>query len=391
MGQDPFGEIPLFKEIQRLLAGGSGPINLEIARQVAASTVESGGTADPELGKRFSEAVLEAEVLLSGYSRLALDERAQTTILSRAEWVTSTLEAWNWVFERLATRFTAVFDQGGEAAGTPEMAGGMLGQVVPLLMGLQVGTLVGHLAEDILSRFDLPIPRDDDGRLFLVANNADAVATAYGFDKGDLVKWLALQEACRRLILENSAWARSYFRSVVAELVDSVEIDLGDIERRMMEMQSQGAEAMQDLAGAGALPVVSTPRHEAALERYRAFVSLFEGYATHASLAVAKEWLEGAARIQEGMVRRAASPSEGQAALQNVLGLSFDRAMTSAGTTFCNAIVQMKGLAALNQVWAAPDNLPTPEEIRDPFAWIERVLDGPSDPELDDLSPPESS
>lgn len=385
MGQDPFGEIPLFKEIQRLLAGGSGPINLEIARQVAGSIAGGGsGASDPEAGRRFSEAVREAEVLLSGYSRLTLDEPAQTTVLTRSEWVTSTLKAWNWVFERLATRFTSVFDQGDEQNGPADVTGaGMLGQVVPLLMGLQVGTLVGHLADDILSRFDLPIPRDDDGRLFLVAHNADAVATAYNLEKDDLIKWLALHEAAHRLILENSGWARKYFRSVVAELIDSVEIDVGDIERRMTEMQSQGMEAMQDLAGPGALPVVSTPRHQAALERYRAFVSLFEGYATHASLAVAKEWLDGAEKIHEGMVRRAASPSEGQSALQNTLGLSFDRAMTSAGTTFCNAIVQMKGLPALNQVWMAPDNLPTPDEIRDPFAWIERVLEGPADPEID--------
>ena len=35
MTQDPFGDIPLFREIQRLLASGGGPVNLEIARQIA--------------------------------------------------------------------------------------------------------------------------------------------------------------------------------------------------------------------------------------------------------------------------------------------------------------------------------------------------------------------
>jgi uncharacterized protein (DUF2342 family) len=37
--------------------------------------------------------------------------------------------------------------------------------------------------------------------------------------------------------------------------------------------------------------------------------------------------------------------------------------------------VQLKGLPALNQMWAAPDNVPTLNEIKDPFAWMERVLD----------------
>ncbi len=211
-----------------------------------------------------------------------------------------------------------------------------------------------------------------------MSRNAAQVADAYGLNQPDLVKWVALQEAGRRLVLESSSWISNYFRSVVAELIDSVEIDTGDIERRMMEVQSQGIEAMQDLATSGALPVVPTARHRSALERYRAFVSVFEGYATHAAIAVGKTWLPGADKINEGMVRRAASPSDGKAALQNVLGLSFDRSMTAAGATFCAAVVKLKGLPALNQVWMAPDNLPTPEEIRDPFAWIERVLEEPT-------------
>lgn len=379
MGQDPFGEIPLFKELQRLLAGGSGPINLEIARQVATS-IAGPDAARPnrDIERTFSEAVREAEMLLSGFTRLGLDEPARTTVITRSEWVSGTLTAWSWVFERLATRFTSVLDQPeSEGAG----AIGMIGQVVPLLMGLQVGTLTGHLADDVLSRFDIPIPRDDE-RLFLVAKNVEEVAAGYGFAVDELVKWLALQEAGRRLLLESRSWTKGYFRSVVGELIDSVEIDMSDIERRMMEVQSQGIEAMQDLAGSGALPVVQTPRHQAALQRYRAFVSVFEGYATHAAMAVAAEWLATAGKVNEGMLRRAASPSQGKAALQNVLGLSFDRSMTAAGTTFCAAVSKLRGLSALNQVWLAPDNLPTPEEIRDPFAWMERVLDASSDPEL---------
>ncbi len=155
MGQDPFGEIPLFKELQRLLAGGSGPINLEIARQVAASIAGSDeNDPDHAAARSFAAAVREAEVLLSGYSRLSLEEPAQTDVLSRSEWVNTTLTSWNWVFERLASRFTSVLggpDEQGEPPETGGMGLGVLGQIVPLLMGMQVGTLVGHLADDVLS------------------------------------------------------------------------------------------------------------------------------------------------------------------------------------------------------------------------------------------------
>jgi uncharacterized protein (DUF2342 family) len=36
--------------------------------------------------------------------------------------------------------------------------------------------------------------------------------------------------------------------------------------------------------------------------------------------------------------------------------------------------VKLRGIRSLNSMWEAPDNLPTLEEIRDPFTWMERVL-----------------
>ncbi|MGH2777969.1 MAG: zinc-dependent metalloprotease, partial [Actinomycetota bacterium] len=65
----------------------------------------------------------------------------------------------------------------------------------------------------------------------------------------------------------------------------------------------------------------------------------------------------------------------GQAALASILGISFDRALENKGETFCAAVVKLKGLGTLNHVWDAPDNLPSPDEIKDPFQWMERVLE----------------
>jgi uncharacterized protein (DUF2342 family) len=36
-------------------------------------------------------------------------------------------------------------------------------------------------------------------------------------------------------------------------------------------------------------------------------------------------------------------------------------------------VVQIEGIASLNRVWAAADNLPSLAEIKDPFAWMERL------------------
>ena len=389
MSQTPFGDIPLFRELQKLLSSSEGPINTEVARQVGGAVAAQSGAEPPitgEISQSFGDAVHRAEVLLSGYTRLTLDEPMSTEVTTRAWWVNSTLESWKWLLDRLAERFTGELSKmGGEMGGIPdgeaeEGAGGnpmgaAMGQVGPLLLGLQAGQLLGGLSTETLTRYYYPIPRDDSGQLFFVLANIDAVAREYGFEEVSFRKWLATQEASRHLILSSVLWLQRYARSLLIELVDSIELDVGDLERRMMDLQTRGMEALQENSPSDALPVVPNDRHSRALGRVNAFTALFEGYASHAAKAVMTEVTENAARIDEGMARHRASPSEGQAALASILGISFDRALENKGETFCAAVVKLKGLGALNRVWEAPDNLPGPEEIMDPFQWMERVLE----------------
>ena len=377
MSQEPFGDIPLFREIQRLLASGGGPVNKEIARQVAGSIIASQG-ADPEPlaaeKQSLVEVVHQSEALFSGYTRLTPDESLPVEPVTRRWWVTSTLDGWNWLFEHLAKRFAAELGRlGSESA---EGAGAMnaaMAQIAPLLMGIQVGTLVGQLGKETLGRYDLPIPRDDDGRLFLVVSNVSALANDYGVDGSQLTRWVAMHESARGVISKRFPWVDRYFRSLLTELIDSIEIDIGALEQRLIDLQSGGIEAVQEGLGDGSLPVIASPRHQAALQRLQAFVAVFEGYANHACRQIAGELIDDPQRVDELMARRAISPSEGETLLAGLLGLSFDRGLEQAGTTFCAAVVSLKGLQLLNRVWDAPDNLPALQEIKDPFKWMERV------------------
>lgn len=381
MSQEPFGEIPLFRELQKLLSSGGGPLNTEIATQVAlalATEGRSSPTPDPAAARAFDEALHEAEMMLSGYTRIDISEPAVTETIGRADWVRSTLSSWSWIFERLSARFTSAAqgfgaEEGGGAG--PAGAQAVIGQLAPLLLGLQVGTLLGHLGKEVLTRYDLPIPRDDRGALFLVDENAQRVADDYGFDPAQFRRWLALREASRHLAVAAHPWVERYFRSLLGDLIDAIEIDMTQLEGRLSELQTRGPEALQEGFGGGdAFPIASTERHRKAEERLQSFITVFEGYASHAAGQVSPALVPDGGRIDEGMARLAASPSEGRTALVGILGLEITRSMYAAGATFCAAVVKLRGMSELNQVWAAPDNLPTSEEIKDPFAWMERVL-----------------
>jgi putative hydrolase len=378
MTQEPFGDIPLFREIQRLLASGEGPINLEIARQVGAAVGSQGGVEPPTdhaAERSFAAAVRRSEELLAGYTRLHLDEPALTGALTRSAWISSTLEAWLWLLGHLSERLTTELGKMGPEAQESNPLSTAMGQIGPLLLGIQAGTLVGHLASEALGRYDLPIPRTDDGRLFFLPANLDPLARRHGLDAEELRRWLALRDVSRRLALTSAPWPERYLRAQLLELVDSVELDMASIERRLMDLQSKGMDMLE--AGMGAedtLPIVPTERHRRASDRLRAFVALLEGYSRHVSTAVGGEILSAPDDTAAAMARHRAAPSTGERMLTQIIGLELDAALESSGATFAAAVVKLKGLTALNSAWEAPDNLPSLVEIRDPFAWMERVL-----------------
>lgn len=377
MTQEPFGDVPLFRELQRLLSAGGGPVNFEIARQVGraiAAEAAPRGAGDPELAAALGSGVRDSEVLVAGYTGLQLVEPARTGVTTPVEWVPITLDAWKWLFERLAGRFVEQLTKlVGQQGDSPLQSA--LGQVSPLLIGMQVGALIGHLAREVLGRYDLPIPRDDDGRLIFVGPNIARLAGDYNLEMQPFCRWLALDSCARHAVVTAVPWVAKYQRALLTEIVDSIEIDASDIERRLMDIQSQGMESLeQSVTPSDLISIAPTDRHRRALKRLRAFLAAHQGYANHVAAAVGPKVLPEPTRINEVMTRHRASPSSGQAMLADVLGIALDRAVENAGLTFCNGVVKLKGLRALNRMWDAADNLPSLEEIRDPFAWMERVL-----------------
>lgn len=376
---EPWGDIPLFREIQRILASSKGPVNVEIATQVATAlaTQEGDARVDAARVRALAEAVRSAELVLAGYTRLPVDDPAGVRGVGRAEWAKETLASWGWLFEHVAQKLTGgVGPEHGDEGDAPPGIAAAMAQVAPLLVGIQVGTLVGRLARDALGRYDHAIPRDDDGRLLFVDPNVARVVTEYDLDEAAFVRWLALGAAARHLVLRQAPWISRYWRSLLVEVVDAMEIDVGELQTRMMDLQSQGPSALEDGMGAGAaLPLVPTDRHRRALARLRSFLAAVEGYARHSSGAVGATIVGPVAAIEEGVARHRLAGNEAEAMLKTILGVSFDRDLEAAGATFCAAVVDRKGIAALNVMWAAPDNLPSYEEIKDPFAWMERVLE----------------
>src|SRR5947209_12343482 len=93
---DVLGDVPLFREIQRVLLSSSGPINWELARQVGIA-MASWGTDDPpptETDQReIRETVRMAELAVADFTALPFPGHvADVHALRRAQWVEANID-----------------------------------------------------------------------------------------------------------------------------------------------------------------------------------------------------------------------------------------------------------------------------------------------------------
>jgi uncharacterized protein (DUF2342 family) len=77
------------------------------------------------------------------------------------------------------------------------------------------------------------------------------------------------------------------------------------------------------------------------------------------------------------MERRRRSRSAPERILQRLLGLDMKMRQYELGKSFCDAVVERRGIDTLNRVWSAPEAIPTMAELNDPDAWARRVEDTP--------------
>src|SRR5207247_1218180 len=227
-----FNDVPLFREIQRVLMTGAGPINWELARQVGIATA-AWGKDDPPLSeddRRGLEDTVRATELhvaeLTGLSPPG--EVARVAVLRRAQWVEATIQGLKDLVEPTAVRVAEAFskaqveDAPAEAA---QIAQGVLGQLTPLLLGAQAGVVLGQLGARALGQYDVAVPRTGPSRLYFVIPNIADFERDWSIPPVELRAWVALHEVTHRLEFSR-AWTYNRFRELILDFVSTLEIDV---------------------------------------------------------------------------------------------------------------------------------------------------------------------
>jgi putative hydrolase len=398
-GADFFGRIPLFREFARLMATGTGPVNWELARQVAVATAAGAdtfgmtpqlpspaATLDPGEARAWNDRLRLAELWVDPATSLpgggvTLAARP----LSRPDWAEAVLPGFAPLVEPSARRMTEAL--GSDAATGMPGAGDMVGRLGALLAGLQVGTIVGQLARSVLGQYELAMPPGDPARVLLVPENVGAFEQASGLPSDQLRLWLACHEVAGQWLFAGVGWLRDHLHGVVDEIARETDPDTSGLMDRLQSLDIGGGPgALQELleGGEGLLGPPSAAL-QAAVAKLEVLVALTAGYA----VVIAERALEGRLpalqAIQAAVRQRLADPQAPHGLFAQLLRADPERAAAARGERFCREVLAATDIEGLDRVWAHPDFLPSTAELDVPGRWLERVgLVGGQEVDLDE-------
>jgi putative hydrolase len=385
------------------MASGSGPVNWELARQVAVATAAGAdtlgmtpqlpspaATLDPGEARAWDDRLRLAELWVDPATSLpgpgvALSARP----LSRPDWAEAVLPEFAPLVEPGARRMTeALGADGGDMPGMAGMPGAadVVGRLGGLLAGLQAGTVVGQLARSVLGQYELALPPGDPARVLLLPENAGAFEQASGLPGDQLRLWLACHQVAAQRLFAGVGWLRDHLHGVVGEIARETDPDPSGLMDRLQSLDTAGPEGLQELleGGEGLLGPPSAAL-QAAVGRLEVLLALYAGYAVVIAGRALEGRLPALEAIEAAMRRRLADTQAPHGLFAQLLRANPERAAGARGERFCREVLAATDIDGLDRVWAHPDFLPSGEELDVPGRWLERVgLVGGEEVDLDE-------
>jgi putative hydrolase len=398
-GGDFFGRIPLFREFAKLMATASGPVNWELARQVAVATAAGAedlgmmpqlprpaAAPDPGEARSWDDRLRLAELWVDPVTSLPGPGVALAAKpVSRPDWAEAVLGGFAPLVEPGARRVAEALGTGA-GMGQPGV-GDMIGRVGGLVAGLQVGTLVGQLARSVLGQYELAMPAADAAKVLLVPENVTAFEQSADLPGDQLRLWLACSQVAGQRLLAGVPWLGDQLRRVVDEVALQTDPDPSQMMDRLQSLDMANPEALQELLAGGGEGLLGPPSAalQAATGRLEVLLALVAGYPVVIAGRALEGRLPGLATIEAAVARRDADPQSPARLFALLLRADPDRAAAARGERFCREVLAATDIEGLDRAWSHPENLPTAEELDMPGRWLERVgLIGGEEVDLDE-------
>ena len=379
---DFFSALPMFGDLAKALQN-QGPLNWDAARQFA-QLGATGGTGEPNVdpAARLAFADLTRIAWFHVADVLGSDAAApQPEVVTRSQWATGTLDAYRHLFTEMATALGATGDdeQTPDAAGDPMMAmmAGLSKMMAPAMLGMAVGSMVGHLATRAFGTHDLPIPRRPNS-VTLLPSNIDAFATDWEIPQDEMRLWVLAHELAGHALFE-ADHLRDALSDLVRRHVGGFRPDPNAVAERLGSLDADADDPMAALQSALGDPevllgAVTSPAQLELRPSLDALVAVVVGYTDWIVDAVAVRVVGGnALRIAEAVRRRRVETTASDTFVEQLLGIRLGEAQVARGKAFVQGVVDRAGDDGLRPLLTQADAVPTPAEVDAPGLWLARI------------------
>ena len=370
---DLAGKIPFFAELQKLMSWSGGPVNWDLARQVATATAAAddqrvGDAATAEV----RDALRLADLWLDPLTTLPTGVRT-TLAWNRVAWIESTLAQWARLVDPVAARVVAAMGDilPEEVRAQAGQVAGMMGQFGGLMFGAQVGQALGQLSGEVLTSSDVGVPLGTDGVAALLPRNVAAFGEGLEVPAAEVRLYVALREAAFQRLFGHVPWLRAHVISAVEAYAAGISIDTSALDQAMTSIDPSNPESVQEALSGGLFSVERTPEQAAALARLETALALVEGWVDDVVGQAAGGHLPNAAALGETTRRRRASGGPAEQTFATLVGLELRPRRLREAATLWRWLREQRGIEGRDAVWSHPDLLPGSDDLDDPVGYVQ--------------------
>lgn len=409
---DPFNnpdlsaQMPLFAELQKLLSWQGGPVNWDLAKQLAVAALNNESNANAPVGPA-EQAAIEAAVRLADHwldEVTDLPSGVQHSVgWTRLEWLNITLEVWRKLVDPVAARVVAAMgsalpDDQAKAMGldpallsgaADPVAGGanpiaaIMNQVGGLMFGAQIGQGLGGLAREVVSASDIGLPLGPIGVAALVPQNVESFGEGLERPSDEVRLYLALREAAMQRLFGHVPWLRQRMLDTVDAYARGITVDLSAMEQAMNSVDPSNPESIQNALSGGLFEPEATPEQKETLRRLETLLALVEGWVDTVVAAAAGDRMPGAEALREASRRRRATGGPAEQTFSTLVGLELRPRRLREAAALWWSVAEKHGITGRDALWGHPDLLPSADDLDDPLGFAEKISQAPDD--LEDL------
>jgi putative hydrolase len=367
-------------QLQQLLAvpQGGGPVNWDLARQIAVSQVGAGGDPAVSTAERttVAEALRLADLWLEPTTVLPSGIRTAKA-WGRTEWISETLPVWRKLCDPVASRMVNAM---GDLV--PDEARSQLGQMQSMvaalggaLFGGQLGQALGSLAAEVLSASDIGLPLGPAGTAALLPANISEYGTGLELPEDEVRLYVALREAAHQRLFGHVPWLRGHVLTAVETYAAGIRVNREAIEEAMSRFDPSDPGSMQELQLEGIFTPEDSPQQTASLARLETALALVEGWVSVTVQQAVANRLPNVDRLAEAYRRRRAAGGPAEQTFAALVGLELRPRRLREATALWAALTEHRGISGRDALWGHPDLLPSDEDFADPETFARSQLD----------------